>query len=229
MDRSLERKYSKTLTRDEADRAIYIDFEGREEKPPSLVGVLVDNVYSAIILNPEFKSVAENRKLFEQPLEQFVTDTLSTACRERRVIVAWSEHELNTMQEFNDGTLEERYRNANKLVKNFFKTKPTFKKLKKEIKKSAKWNKNKVGLKDLLWLDYVKYVYPTHLKSFSPAKAISRMEDQLAKYSDYLKVSPGTKRSFSNLITYNEHDCRGMSHLIDYVFSRKPKDTKIEH
>ena len=103
------------------------------------------------------------------------------------------------------------------------------KKLKKKIKEAAKWNKNKVGLKDLLLLDYVKYVYPAHRKSFSPAKAISRMEDQLAKYSDYLKVSRGTKRSFSNLITYNEHDCKGMSHLIDYVFSRLPEATKIEH
>ena len=120
-------------------------FEGREEKPPSLVGVLVDNVYSAIILNPEFKSATENRKLFEQPLEQFVTDTLSTACRERSVIAAWSEHELNTMQEFNDGTLEERYRNANKLVKNFLKPNQPSKNSRKKLRNQPSGIKTKLG------------------------------------------------------------------------------------
>ena len=104
-----------------------------------------------------------------------------------------------------------------------------FKKLKKKIKIADSWS-NKVGLKDyLISLDYVKYNYPAHLKSFSPAKAISRMEDQLAKRGDYLKVTPGAKRSFTHLIKYNEHDCRGMEHLIKYVFSRSSKATKIEH
>ena len=114
------RKYPNTLTRDEADRAIYIDFEGGEDKPPSLVGVLVDNVYSAIILNPDFGSLAKNRKLVQQTFENFVGDTLSAASQEERVIAAWSEHELNQMEGFDDRILKACYRNANKLVLNFF-------------------------------------------------------------------------------------------------------------
>ena len=34
----MARQYPNALTREEARRAIYIDFEGGEDKPPSLVG-----------------------------------------------------------------------------------------------------------------------------------------------------------------------------------------------
>ena len=222
--------YPRSLTRDEARRAIWLDFEGGINKLPSLAGVLVEGHYSAIILNPDFGSLAKNRKLVQQTFENFVGDTLSAASQEERVIAAWSEHELNQMKEFDDGILKKRYRNANKLVLNFFKSKPTFKKLKKKVKKVDGWHKNKVGLKDLLGLDYIEYDYPDRLESFKPAKTISRMEDQLAKHGgNYRKVATGAKDAFTQLIEYNEHDCRGMPCMIDYVFSRQPEVTKIEH
>ena len=222
--------YPRSLTRDEARRAIWLDFEGGINKVPSLAGVLVEGRYSAIILHPDFGSLAKTRKLVHKSFGDFVGDTLSTASQEERVIAAWSEHELNQMKEFDDGILKKRYRNANKLVLNFFKPKPTFKKLKKKVKKADGWHKNKVGLKDLLGLEYIKYSYPDNLKSFSPSETISRMEGQLAQHGgNYRKVATGAKTAFTELIRYNKHDCRGMKHLIDYVFSRKPTETRIEH
>ena len=226
----MAKSYPKSLTRDEARRAIWLDFEGGINKLPSLAGVLVEGRYSAIILNPDFGSLAKTRKLVHKSFGDFVGDTLSTASQEERVIAAWSEHELNQMEGFDDGILEACYRNANKLVLKFFKNKPTFKKLKKKIKKADGWYKNKVGLKDLLGLDYIKYNYPDRLKSFSPSETISRMEGQLAKHGgNYRRVDTDAKRAFTQLIKYNGHDCSGMKHLIDYVFSRKPTETRIEH
>ncbi len=223
-------KHPRSLTRDEARRAIWLDFEGGINKLPSLAGVLVEGRYSAIILHPDFGSLAKTRKLVHKSFGDFVGDTLSTASQEERVIAAWSEHELNQMEGFDDGILEACYRNANKLVLKFFKNKPTFKKLKKKIKKADGWYKNKVGLKDLLGLDYIKYNYPDRLKSFSPSETISRMEGQLAKHGgNYRRVDTDAKRAFTQLIGYNEHDCKGMACMIDYVFSRQREVTKIEH
>ena len=212
-----------------------MDFEGGINKVPSLAGVLVEGRYSAIILHPDFGSLAKNRKLVQQTFENFVGDTLSTASQEERVIAAWSEHELNQMEEFDDGILEACYRNANKLVLNFFrKERPkTMKKLRKQNKKDraeGKRRNSNVGLKDLLGLDYIKYNYPDSLKSFSPSETISRMEGQLAKHGgNYRRVATDAKRAFTQLIRYNEHDCRGMACMVDYVFSRKPTETRIEH
>ena len=223
-------KHPKSLTRDEARRAIWLDFEGGINKLPSLAGVLVDGLYSATILNPDFGSLAKTRKLVHKSFGDFVGDTLSTASQEERVIAAWSEHELNQMEGFDDGILKKRYRNANKLVLKFFKDKPTFKKLKKKIKKADGWHKNKVGLKDLLGLDYIKYNYPDRLKSFSPSETISRMEGQLAKHGgNYRRVATDAKEAFTRLIKYNEHDCRGMAYMVDHVFSRQLKENKIKH
>ena len=119
--------HPRSLTRDEDRRAIWLDFEGGKDKPPSLAGVLVDDLYSATILNPDFASLAKNRKLIQRSLGDFVRDTLTTAAGENRVVAAWSEHELNQMEEFAEGILEGCYRNANKLVLKFFKNKPTLK------------------------------------------------------------------------------------------------------
>ena len=225
--------YPRSLTRDEARRAIWLDFEGGINKVPSLAGVLVEGRYSAIILHPDFGSLAKNRKLVQQTFENFVGDTLSTASQEERVIAAWSEHELNQMEGFDDRILKACYRNANKLVLKFFKNKPTFKKLKKQNKKDkaeGKRRNSNVGLKDLLGLDYIEYVYPSRFKSFKPAKTISQMDGQLAKHGgNYRRVATDAKRAFTQLIRYNEHDCRGMACMVDYVFSRKPTETRIEH
>jgi len=228
-------KHPKSLTRDEARRAIWLDFEGGKDKPPSLAGVLVDDLYSATILNPDFASLAKNRKLIQRSLADFVRDTLATAARENRVVAAWSEHELNQMEEFDEGILEACYRNANKLVLNFFRKKrpKTMKRLRQQIKRDkaeGKWRNNNVGLKDLLGLDYIEYDFPDRLESFKPAKTISQMEDQLARHGgNYRKVATGAKRAFTQLIRYNEHDCRGMAYMVDYVFSRQLKETRIEH
>lgn len=226
-------KHPRSLTRDEARRAIWLDFEGGINKLPSLAGVLVEGRYSAIILHPDFGSLAKTRKLVHKSFGDFVGDTLSTASQEERVIAAWSEHELNQMEGFDDGILKKRYRNANKLVLKFFKDKPTFKKLKKQNKKDkaeGKRRNSNVGLKDLLGLDYVPYDYPDCLESFSPAKTISRMDGQLATHGgNYCKVAIGAKNAFTQLIEYNEHDCKGMACMVDYVFSRKPTETRIEH
>ena len=227
--------YPRSLTRDEARRAIWLDFEGGINKLPSLAGVLVEGRYSATILNPDFGSLAKNRKLVQQTFENFVGDTLSAASQEERVIAAWSEHELNQMEEFDDGILEACYRNANKLVLKFFRKKrsKTMKKLRQQIKRDkaeGKRRNSNVGLKDLLGLYYIKYDYPDRFKSFEPAKTISRMEDQLAKHGgNYRKVATGAKDAFTQLIGYNEHDCKGMACMIDYVFSRQREVTRIEH
>ena len=227
--------YPRSLTRDEARRAIWLDFEGGINKVPSLAGVLVDGLYSATILNPDFGSLAKTRKLVQQTFESFVGDTLSTASQEERVIAAWSEHELNQMEGFDDRILKACYRNANKLVLNFFrKERPkTMKKLRKQNKKDraeGKRRNSNVGLKDLLGLDYIEYVYPSRFKSFKPAKTISQMDGQLAKHGgNYRRVATDAKRAFTQLIRYNEHDCRGMAYMVDYVFSRKPTETRIEH
>lgn len=224
----------KSITREEAQRAIYLDFECNIKQPPSFAGTIIDDTYQATLLEDIFKPVATSKKLMMQDLLGFAQKILKLAQSEDRVVVAWSKHELGFLIE-QTPDIEPLYRDANKIVLKFFKDrrKHTVKKLNNQIKKAKAeglWRNNKVGLKDWLQLDYVDYGYPKNLKSFSPGEALREMREQLIKKrGSYAKIAPSVKRAFSNLVTYNEHDCRGMAHMIDYVFSRNPKDPEISY
>ena len=219
--------YPRSLTRDEARRAIWIDFEGRKNQEPCLAGVLVDGDYSSIILNPNFVRISEKKNLRQLSLGDFVLDMLSCSYQHNRVIVAWSEHELKIMEEFDSVNLYKKYRNANLLVKRFFKKRRrvTYKNLLEKSKKDKENKLNRgVGLKDYLGVDFVKYDYPVDFECFSPAGTISEIEKAISNK----KIKQATN-SFGELINYNEHDCIGMKHLIDYIFSCKPVVNEIKH
>ena len=70
----------------------------------------------------------------------------------------------------------------------------------------------RAGLKDFLLTNATSYSYPKYLRYFSPAEAIGYIRPQ-AEERRPRRWTPGAKRRFSNLLTYNENDVRGMRHL----------------
>ena len=221
----------KSISRDEAKSAIYLDFEGNKDKPPSFAGTVIDGEYQGTFFEEEFKSVARHRKMFLQNLPGFTGKLFRRAETEKRMIIAWSTHELKFLSESHP-EIETHYLNANKLVMGWFKDnrKPTIKKLKAKIAEEKLFMKRNPGLKDLLQLDYVDYDYPKDLKGFSPSKEITRVRKQLTNQSGlYKNLSRGAKVALGKMIKYNEHDCMGMKHLINYVFSRRPSEEVIDY
>ena len=221
----------KSISKDEAKSAIYLDFEGNKDKPPSFAGTVIDGEYQGTFLEEEFKSVARHRKMFLQDLPDFTAKLLRKAETEKRIIIAWSTHELDFLSESHPN-IEEYYLNANKLVMKFFRDnrKRTIKKIKAKIDEEKLFMKRKPGLKDLLQLDYVDYNYPKAFVGFSPSKEITRVRKQLTNKSGlYKNLSRGAKVALGKMIKYNEHDCMGMKHLIEYVFSRKPIEDVISY
>ena len=220
----------KSISRDEAKSAIYLDFEGNKDKPPSFAGTVIDGEYQGTFLEEEFKSAARHRKMFLQDLPGFTAKLLRKAETEGRIIIAWSTNELRILSKSHPN-IEEYYLDANKLVKKFFKDnrKKTIKKIKAKID-GEKSFKKKPGLKDYLQLDYVDYNYPKAFNGFSPSKEITEVRKQLTNKSGlYKNLSRGRKLALGKMIKYNEHDCMGMKHLIEYVFSRKPTEDVISY
>ena len=226
-------EYPNTLSRDEFENAIWLDFEGlhEEEKLPSFVGTLIDGDFHLTILDEELEMLEKSRMgLSYVEIGDFTERLVERALSEGRVIVAYSEHdlrEIGKISEKHDENMRILYRNANLLVKDFFKNnrKRTLKKMRKE----AKEEERKVGLKDFLKLDYVGYDYPDSLEEFRPSSAIRNLISQCSKKSTYSRMSENSKRRLKELKEYNEHDCRGMRHLIEYVFSRNPSSDEISH
>ncbi|MBK8648936.1 MAG: hypothetical protein IPN16_20840 [Gemmatimonadetes bacterium] len=105
----------------EARRALYVDYEGSKDRPPTLLGYLVNRTLAAGIVEPLFapchkKHRAEHAALADH--RQLVECLIDRAEREDRLVVSWSRHDLRLMEgilqgdELRLGILGRRYRDA---------------------------------------------------------------------------------------------------------------------
>lgn len=84
----------KKISLAEADRAIYLDFEGFEKEAPALIGVLIDRSFEQFILDEKFQGAAtyKNPRRFV-PGKRLISELLDQSIKEERKIVAFSAHE----------------------------------------------------------------------------------------------------------------------------------------
>ena len=73
------------LTKSEAKNAIYLDFEGNLNKPPTYAGTVVDASYSGTFFEPIFESVAKNKKLELSTLQTFSEEIVHRAQTEKNI------------------------------------------------------------------------------------------------------------------------------------------------
>ena len=216
------------------ERGIFIDVEMRKNDlldSPRMIGVLIDGKYTAYACDEIFRTSVAYQKEHKPeqswcfcPAAALLSGVMAHAEREDRKIVAYSEHEKNILKAiFPDQhiKIENLYFNAN--MKKWFEQNrgTSFRQLRRA--RQGQYN-NKVGLKDFLDLDYIDYTVPTFFKGFSPAKAIGNLEDQLKRHGDHKSITGRRKSEFTNLYTYNEHDCRGMQALLRYCLSHTKAD-----
>ncbi|MDP6844124.1 MAG: hypothetical protein QF722_01075 [Candidatus Thalassarchaeaceae archaeon] len=223
-------EYPRSLTREEFERAIWLDFEGGRNHPPTFAGYLIGDNYDIDIVDSEFFCLSESpHELGCRELDQFREWLVEKALVEDRVIIGYSEHEFNiiTEDDYYKEPMEELYRNANLLTKSYFKRnrRTTFRRLNDVARNEGR----RVSLKDYLKLDYVGYEYPDDLGDFRPSSAIGNLVSQCRRRGRYSMISEQSKERLDTLVTYNEHDCRGMKHLIEYIFSRNRSIDELSH
>lgn len=217
-------------------KGIYLDFEKPiKEETPQIAGVLIDDEYTCYVIDPRLKEAAENRRIDRATegerwrycdAEELSLSLLDTAEKEGRHIIGYSEAELKTMTRLvgQEERISELYYNAN-MGKWFRKRrKTTYNRMLREIKKNPKWGRSRVGLKDILALDFVDYNYPKDLKNYSPASAIREVLKFLGERHHYASVPESHRKKFTKLHRYNMHDCKGMKHLLEYRLSRQKKN-----
>jgi hypothetical protein len=223
--------YPRSLSREESESAIWLDFEGLHYRPPTFAGYLIGDTYQIDILNSEIFTLSESpHGLGCHELNECCAWLVEKALREERVIIGYSEHELKCINAVDDNFKEnmgELYRNANGFVGKYFRKNRnrTF----KQLTEIAKEEGRRVSLKDYLKLDYVGYDYPDDLDDFRPGSAIANIVSQCRKKGTYSMISKQSKERLNRLVTYNEHDCRGMKHMIEYIFSRNPSIDQLSH
>jgi hypothetical protein len=96
----------------EAARAIYVDFEGFKDKPPSLVGILVDGKLKQVILEPKLFAAAVAKECKTGSIEEVARELRAKCEAEGRFLISYSEHELRQFKQYAHESFDDIYRNA---------------------------------------------------------------------------------------------------------------------
>jgi hypothetical protein len=207
---------ARMLTLEEARRALYIDFEGNMDMPPTLLGVYFGDVHSEdfkqVIHEPGFSTLADGEQspsvaavhVYGQSLGNALTALKDRALAEDRRVIAWSSREAIAIRESgcDNDTLhffEEQLIDAKIIAKQW----------KKKTYPHIRWQRRPRGATHSLdrYMELVGYRVPY---SHGPGKTGARLRNIRERLEAGKPMTKGLRGHWTKLLNHNFHDCRGM-------------------
>ena len=199
--RSASEAAFKHLSADEAQRALYIDFEGGQDQPPVLLGILrrrgkgaEPNVFQ-VVLDSEFEPAGPASRGLKEAIEIVI---LRAESGDRR-IVSWSQHDLEVVRSLRDedpelvARFERRYANALGVAKRWAN------KLHPEDKPA---DGQLVG-----YLAMIGYEVPPDAEAGHVGATVRALRPRLQSGKP---LTPAQKGRWARLLKHNRYDCDGM-------------------
>lgn len=197
----MPRTDTKRMTPDEAQRALYIDFEGRKDRPPVLLGTthkasahrvhayLTDRRYDAFAVEGwDVMSFADA-----------VDHILQRAKAKDRLIVAWTTHERDVVERWAPEHLERfdaRFRNALAIAKYW---------------RTTCHDGDKPEKGNLVnYLDLIEYTVPEAAGPGRAAETIQRIDAAFDAGKTPDRLTANQRQRWVDLLAHNAHDCAGM-------------------
>jgi hypothetical protein len=188
------------ISREEAARAIYVDFEGFKEKSPCLIGILVEGVLEQVVLDRRLFAAAVSSRCRQASIEA-VAGELTTRCRsEGRRLVGYSQHERRMFWQHAGIDFVEEYRDGRMIA-------------------SRWWNNCRKGVVRVdntlkSYLEAIGYPMPASLGTGNTTARLTAVIEMLERRLRYPDLTPCVQAKWRDLLAYNRHDCRGMKKLI---------------
>ena len=191
----------RSITTEEAERAIYIDFQKTVKGPPALLGVQVESNLQQIVLDPRLAGAARASGLEQGNVETILHRLIRWAEDQGRPLVAFSQFERDVIHQCIGRDVSDLYRDARMIAVRW----------KKACEPKAKLEDR--GLKSFLKLiDYPRRRYLGELKA---AKWIRVVQEALEKQQgDFEKLTAVQKSFWTKLLEHNQVDCDGMRELV---------------
>ena len=215
---------------------IFFDLEMRKDDQfPALAGVLVDEEFTITCLEEGLRPAAEHAGLEVVNPHEFFTTLLLKAEQEDRALVAYTLHEFEILEKMFDGNsgenkhlldiLNRRYVNANarkwfrKHYRESYDMIEARERAKGRRSRYRRQNGNiRMGLNLLLQIPEVAYPGANEAGRGSPAKALKDVRDHFARKGLHIdSLTSRVKGKWTRMLTYLEHDVRGMAHLFEFV------------
>jgi len=225
---------TRLLTKQQVERAIYLDFEGRASSKrgaaapdATFAGFTQEGKHSFVVLDERFKGAADAKGGSFEPLAEFAARLIDRAREEERIIIHWSSREA---QVFEDQELPLGHAGfdllgpTKKAMRHVFRD---HREAQKELKRaSSKTARKKVSVRRLYGQcvrcaeEHGREV-PSSYGWGKVGQWIRDCEAQAGRaYSD---CSPGVKKKWSKLLSHNRLDCRAMEILArQYAVARRP-------
>lgn len=196
------RRHHRILSASEARRAIFVDYEGSKDHPPTLLGYLVDETLAAGIVETLFSPCQRHYRATHAEWREHATLVRTLVDRaegEDRVIVSWSSHDLVLMREAIVGDaarlaiLERRHRNA--------------------LLTARRWkNHAHPGVKARNTLDLYRELMslevPERFGTGVVGRALATLRGQLAEGRRYGELSDGAQEGWRSVVRHNTYDLR---------------------
>ena len=183
----------------EAASAFYIDFEGFQDKAPTLLGLLTNDDFKQVVFDRVLETAADAKNLEIVDLKLQIKELVDRCRKESRFLVAYSQHELHTINEFAEIDISDVYRDARMIAKKW------------KAKCHPGTTKCK-GLKD--YLKFIEFPRGAHLGERKVTSRIRAVRNMLLSRGHYSKLTRGVKTKWTNLLSHNEIDCKGMQALV---------------
>lgn len=201
-------------------RAIYIDFEGRVKDPASFLGVECEGEWSVDVLESALWPAVERGHVFGAVRASSASDAFRRiqhrAESEGRAVVAWSRRELEEIVGTEGVAESERQWWKDNLVNAI----PTAKRLARTLNIEIKSRPSAFGISSnkaslASFLEALGYVVPKIHGPGNSAKRILNVRRQFEKGRTFAELTPSAKRSWTNGLSHNFHDCTGMSFVMN--------------
>ena len=203
MTKKQTRRWATRVYPSQARRGIYIDFEGFKDKEPSLVGILVENDFKQIILDPDLEQAAQAKNLKTLSLECAIRHVGERAKNENRKIFAFSQHELKVALEYTSvgRSFSSRYKDVHKIAKRWFnKT--------HQARPLEDW-----GLKS--FMKFLDIPLPKKLGNHNPTYKLREVKNMLINRKEYDLLTNVKKNHWTSLLAYNKWDCLSLQRLVN--------------
>jgi len=192
--------FESSITREEAKRAICIDFEGFVDKEPSLIGIAIGAKLKQVALDPGLGLAAKAKRMRVQIGELTVRALLEQADKEKRRIVGFSQHEKRVCKAFYGLDLSPFYADARLIAKKWM------------AKANPNLRRRTKSLKDYMKL--IDYKRRSYLGERQSTQRIRAVRDMCAKRGSYEALTRTVKGKWTKLLEHNKDDVLGMRELV---------------
>lgn len=210
------------LSTSEADRALYIDFEGTMTDPASFLGIACAGEWEVIVVEealwPTVSHGARGGSVRRATIGEALTELRDRAEREGRSIVAWSTRELDEIR----ASLPESSPEIFWWQENLINALPIAKRWAKRnsvpiraIPSTHGGRENRYSLTG--FMEAVEFQVPRNLGTGNSAQRIRHVRTQLTQRGSFGALTPTTKGKWSRGLQHNRYDCLGLAAVMEAV------------